>query len=174
MPGGQDVTEKTNVLLNAAALGVVAGMRSQLPLALLSLAAGQHDSRQESLPKALYSPKVSALLLVNAAGEIVVDKLPFTPSRLIPGSLIVRASIGGLAGSLVAREAGIEPIRGAALGATGALIGSYAGYGARTGLVAASGLPDPLVAVLEDVVAVALGSYAVGLTGQPRHEDVRL
>jgi uncharacterized membrane protein len=111
------------------------------------------------------------MLLVNAAGEIVVDKLPFTPSRLIPGSLVVRTGIGGLAGSLVARAAGLQPIRGAAIGAVGALVGSYAGYQVRSGLVDASGMPDPLVAVLEDVAAVALGSYTVGLWGKPGAEE---
>ena len=162
--------EKTNALLNAAALGVVAGMRSQLPLALLSLAARGNEDQQD-LPDMLASPKVSSMLLVNAAGEIVVDKLPFTPSRLIPGSLVVRTGIGGLAGSLVARAAGLQPIRGAAIGAVGALVGSYAGYQVRSGLVDASGMPDPLVAVLEDVAAVALGSYTVGLWGKPGAEE---
>jgi uncharacterized membrane protein len=165
------VPEKMNLLMNVAALGVVAGMRSQLPLALLSLAAGQRNTDQH-LPDILSSPKVTALLLANTAGEIVVDKLPFTPSRLMPGSLVVRAGIGGLAGVLLSRGSGVEPIRAAAVGAVGALVGSYAGYNLRVGLVDATGLPDPLFAVVEDVTAVAIGSHAVGLTGQSAHEAV--
>lgn len=161
------MTENRDQLLRAAALGVVAGMRSQLPLALLSLAAHQHDRDQQNLPEALTSPKVTALLLANAAGEIVVDKLPFTPSRLIPGSLVVRAGLGALAGALLSRSAGQEPVKGAAVGAAGALAGSYAGYTMRAGLVETTGWPDPLFAVLEDVAALAIGSYAVGLTAQP-------
>lgn len=162
--------EKTDVLLRVATLGIVAGMRSQLPLALLSLAARQQSEDQEHLPEILASPKVTALLLASAAGEIVVDKLPFTPSRLMPGPLVVRAGIGGLAGALLCRSAGQEPTRGAVAGATGALVGSYVGYHVRAGLVAATGRPDPLFAVLEDVTAVALGSYAVGLTGPSDQE----
>lgn len=170
MTEGSDVPEKTNPLVNPVALGVVAGIRSQLPLALLSLAARQRDRDQQDLPEVLASPKVSALLLFNAAGEITVDKLPFTPSRLKPGSLVVRAGIGSLAGALLARSAKAESIQGAALGALGALAGSYAGYQVRAGLVATTGLPDPLFAVLEDVAAVAIGSYAVELAGPPRQE----
>jgi uncharacterized membrane protein len=160
------VPEKTTQLVNAAALGVVAGMRSQLPLALLCLAAHQRTGSTQSLPDPLRSPKVTALLLANAAGEIVVDKLPFTPSRLMPGSLAVRAGVGGLAGGLLAGSTGTAPILGAAAGALGALAGSYAGYHVRASLVAATGLPDPLLAIVEDVAAISIGSRAVGLTAQ--------
>lgn len=166
------MAEERDVLLRAVAIGVVAGMRSQLPLALLSLAARQHGGDQQYLPETLASPKVTALLLASAAGEMVVDKLPFTPSRLMTGSLVVRACLGGLAGALLYRGSGLRPIRGAALGATGALAGSYAGYGVRAGLVARTGLPDPLFAVLEDVTAVTIGSFAVGLAGLPGEEVV--
>jgi uncharacterized membrane protein len=146
-------------------------MRSQLPLALLSLAARQRGGDQQRLPEILTSPKVTALLLASAAGELVVDKLPFTPSRLMTGSLVVRAGVGALAGALLCRRSGLQPLRGSAIGAAGALAGSYAGYHVRAGLVAATGLPDPLIAVLEDVAAVAIGSNAVGLTGLPGQED---
>lgn len=160
-----------DTIVRAAAIGVVAGMRSQLPLALLSVATQQRDQSGRGLPDVLASPKVTALLLAAAAGELVVDKLPFTPSRLMPGSLVVRTTVGGLAGALLARSGGMHPIYGAAPGAWGALAGSYAGHDARAGLVAATGAPDPLIAVLEDVTAVALGCYAVGLTSGPGLAD---
>ena len=154
----------SKLLLNVVALGIVAGMRSQLPLALLSLAAHQSGRDKQTLPEFMTSRKATALLLASAAGEIVVDKLPVTPSRLMPGSLVVRASTGGLAGVLLSRGTALAPIPGAALGAVGALVGSFAGYRVRAGLVATTGLPDPLLAVLEDVTAVAIGSHAVKLS----------
>ena len=161
------MADATDALLRAAALGVVAGMRSQLPLALLSLSAQRHGRNQQGPPDILASPKVTALLLACAAGELVADKLPFTPSRLLPGSLMARAGIGSLAGALLARKHDQPPACGAALGAVGALAGSYAGHDLRAGLGAATRLPDPLLALLEDATAVAIGGYAVGLTGQP-------
>lgn len=165
------MADTTDALVRAVMLGVVAGMRSQLPLALLSLAARQRDQDQQNLPRVVASPKVTALLLASAAGELVVDKLPFTPSRLRPGSLVVRAGLGSLAGALLVRESGLQPVCGAALGAVGALAGAYAAHDVRAGLVAATGAPDPLFALLEDVTAVAIGSCAVGLTGGPGRAD---
>ena len=167
------MADATHALLRAAALGVVAGMRSQLPLALLSLAAQKQGRNLQGLPGVLASPKVTALLLACAAGELVVDKLPFTPSRLLPGSLTVRASIGAIAGALLTRKSGPQPTCGAALGAVGALAGSFAGHDLRAGLGAATGLPDPIFALLEDVTAVAIGSYAVGLTDWPARDGAR-
>jgi len=164
------VRDQTDALLRTAAIGVAAGMRSQLPLALLSLAA-RRDRGRLNLPNTLSSPIVATFLLAAAAGEFLVDKLPVTPSRLMPGSLVVRAGIGGLAGALLVRRSGLPPAAGATLGAVGALVGSYAGHDVRAGLVAATGLPDPLFAVLEDVTAVAIGAYAVELIGQPGRED---
>jgi uncharacterized membrane protein len=157
--------DESTLMLNVAALGVVAGMRSQLPLALLSLAAHQHENPEGNLPEFMSSPAAMALLLCSAAGEIVVDKLPFTPSRLMPGSLAVRAGTGGLAGFLLSRGTSLGPLGGAAIGAVGALIGSYVGYHVRADLVHRTGLPDPAIAALEDVTALTIGSRAVGLSG---------
>lgn len=156
-----------DVLLRAVALGVVAGMRSQLPLAMLCLAAHQQGRGEQSVSDRLTSPGVTALLLASTAGELVIDKLPFTPSRLRPGSLVLRAGLGSLAGALLMNDGGLRPLSGWVLGACGALAGSYAGHDVRAGLVAATRLPDPVIAILEDVTAVAIGSYAVGLAGRP-------
>jgi uncharacterized membrane protein len=43
---------------------------------------------------------------------------------------------------------------GCALGAVGGVIGAFAGYQARTGLVRALQVGDVVIAVLEDVVAI--------------------
>lgn len=48
------------------------------------------------------------------------------------------------------------PITGAVVGIIGALIGTYAGYYARRGLVSRLGVKDVLIAAPEDVVAFVL------------------
>jgi uncharacterized membrane protein len=45
---------------------------------------------------------------------------------------------------------------GALLGAIGAVIGTFAGYQARVGLVRSLGVPDYAIAIPEDLVAIGL------------------
>jgi uncharacterized membrane protein len=115
-------------LSRAAALGFSAGLRTFTPQAAL------HPRRQTVL---------------MAAGEIAVDKLPITPSRLEPPGLIGRLASGAFAGVVVAGRTG------AAVGALAALTGSYAGARVR-------GLrPGFSTALAEDAVAVGIALAAV-------------
>jgi uncharacterized membrane protein len=81
------------------------------------------------------------------------DKLPFTPSRLAGPPLTFRIASGGLAGWRVAR-ADASPWVGLFAGAAGAIAGSYLGHAARRFAVRRLRLPDPLVAIAEDAIAV--------------------
>ncbi|MBA2598140.1 MAG: DUF4126 family protein, partial [Chloroflexia bacterium] len=96
------------VSIRAAGLGVVAGLRSQLPLALLALAAGRgyFNVGAHAPLRLLGEPVARRVLGLAAIGEFVGDKLPMTPSRLSPGSFAGRLLFGGLAGAAVAAEAG--------------------------------------------------------------------
>ena len=151
--------------VQAAGLGTVAGMRSQLPLALLALGAGRGRFAvdAEGPLGSLRSQIVQRLLVVSALGEVVFDKLPFVPSRLTPGPLFGRLLFGGLAGAAVASNARRPPVLGALLGAGGAVLGAQAGYHARAALGRATGLPDPVWGAVEDATALMLGMGAVHL-----------
>ena len=140
-----DDLDSSRAYVTATTLGVVAGMRTQLPLALLALAAREGTfAAQAGAPlNVLRAPAALPLLAASAVGEIVVDKLPFTPSRLASGPLLGRLACGGIAGAAVAREAGFPARRGAAIGAAGAGIGALAGYPRGATLGRASGVPDP-------------------------------
>ncbi len=146
------------VAVAALGLGVTAGMRSQIPLALL--AAKSNGAAGASLPPPLHVlrlRRVAIGLAMSAVGEAVGDKLPIAPSRLRPGPLVGRLSFGAAAGAVLARGAGNAAGLGGTMAALGALAGSMAGYTARVQAHKATGLPDPLLAVLEDVVAVTIG-----------------
>src|SRR6202789_1210197 len=69
-----------------------------------------------------------AIFSILALAEIVNDKLPATPSRLAPPSLVVRSITGALAGTALAIAAGQSVLLGIVLGALGALAGSFLGY----------------------------------------------
>jgi uncharacterized membrane protein len=95
-----------------------------------------------------------------AAGELIADKLPATPPRTIPPALIFRAVSGGYCGRRVAPPHDDSArLNGALAGAAGAVAGAYVGMALRSALGKWSGLPDPLVALAEDGVAI-LGAVA--------------
>lgn len=151
------------ILVRALALGVVGGLRSQLPFALLALVANLGSfARGAGKPLGwLRDPRVAAGLGISALGEEVADKLPQVPSRLKPGPLAGRLALGGLAGAALAREAGVSAAAGGVSGAAGAGLGSYGGYHARTTLVRRTGWPDPIWAVVEETVALGIGFVAL-------------
>jgi uncharacterized membrane protein len=146
----------------AFALGVVAGLRSMTAPAVLAWAAHfgwlQLDG---TLLGFLASPAARYVLLAAALGELVVDKLPFTPSRTNPGSFGWRILMGGVAGAALAAGVGQPIALGAVAGCLGAVAGTLGGYRARTGLVQALQVPDYAVALAEDVVAVGGGFLLV-------------
>ena len=85
---------------------------------------------------ALGSPGVSTVLRLFEIGEMFVDKLPVAPSRTSPPPLLGRAAVGG------------------ALGAVSALMGAYVGERLRLLGAERLGIPDPIVALLEDGVVL--------------------
>lgn len=156
----------TTRMVRAAAfgIGVAAGLRSLLAPAVLTWTA-QKKLVNKSFPLAsVVSRPVSKKLIKLAAGELLADKLPFTPNRISPGPLVLRVATGaacGAAVSFLARESAKE---GALLGCAGALAGAFGGYYARRSF--SRNYPDFAVAVVEDALAIAL---AAGIARQVTH-----
>jgi uncharacterized membrane protein len=142
-------------LLLAFAIGLVAGLRSLTAPAVVSWAAqlGWLDLTQSSLA-ILAAPATAYLFSVLAIGELVFDKLPFTPSRLTAVPLIARLLMGGLCGAALAVAAGESLVAGAVCGALGGIAGAFAGYHVRRALGRGLGAPDVAVAIVEDVIAI--------------------
>ena len=147
--------------LLSLAIGFVAGLRSMTAPAAVSWAAclGWIDLHG-SLLQWMGSGITVAIFSIAAVAELVADKLPKTPSRTAPGPLIGRIVLGGLAGAGLAIAVRGSWLIGAALGSMGAVIGAFGGYEIRRRLVRALGAKDPMVAVVEDLVAIGL-AYAV-------------
>jgi len=162
--------------MRALMLGVLTGARSATPLAMLAL---HHD--RPSLHGAwqqwpVFRARVGrGLLLTAAVGELVADKLPGTPSRVGVGPLAGRIVAGAIAGLAIDTVDGgrdrhtrrapsarrDQRLQAAALGVLGALVGSYAGYFVRKGVVSATGRPDWCVALIEDAATLTGAAAAV-------------
>jgi uncharacterized membrane protein len=101
------------------------------------------------------------IFVLLALVELIADKLPSTPSRTKPVGLIARIVLGGLSGAGVVVSGAQSIVLGAVLGAVGGVAGAFAGYEARTRLVKALKVPDFVVALLEDAVAIGGGLFIV-------------
>jgi uncharacterized membrane protein len=69
--------------------------------------------------------------------------------------------MGGLTGACIAASGAQGIFLGATLGALGGVVGCFAGYQARTGLVKALGMRDVYIALVEDLVAIAGSVWVV-------------
>ncbi len=152
-------------LTRSFAIGVAAGLRSQVPVAVIADAArtGRLSRGTGFVWDGLRSPVATKVGIAAMLGEMVGDKLPVTPARTGRPAVYGRIISGGLAGALVASGLGARSggLAFAALaGAAGSVVGSWGGYHARSG-VTSTGVPDLPVALVEDVTALAIGRLAV-------------
>ena len=94
------------------------------------------------------------ILTVLAIGELIIDKLPKTPSRKALVPFAARIALGALCGAALgapsrcARSAACSPERLAAVA------GTLGGYEFRRRLVKATGGKDLPIALLEDAIAI--------------------
>jgi uncharacterized membrane protein len=140
-----NLTVRSAVL--SAAIGKASGFRSSIGISV-GLLTWFRGSKYERL--------ASGGSAVATAGEIVMDKLPSTPSRLDPGPLGGRILAGAGGAYAVARAVGNDPIPAAVIGGLSAVAGSYAGHAYRGW--ASTTVPPVAAAVVEDAVAVAIGA----------------
>jgi uncharacterized membrane protein len=142
-------------LILAFLLGVIAGLRSMTAPAATAWASRLGWLSLAGTPLAFLASAVVTWILTGfMLAELVADKLPRTPSRTTPGPFIGRILTGGLAGAALTGGFGRSALLGAGLGALGAVVGTWGGYRARTGLVRALRVPDFVIALAEDAVAV--------------------
>ncbi len=154
------------ILALAFLLGAVAGLRSMTAPAVVAWAAHVGPLQLEGTPLALLaSASARYLLLAAMIGELVADKLPFTPNRTRAGPFVGRLISGALSGGALAAGVGQSLVAGAVAGALGAAAGTLGGFRGRTGLVRALGTPDYVVALAEDAVAVGTALFVVVAAG---------
>jgi len=152
----------SEALLLAFLIGIVAGLRSLTAPAVVSWAAHRNWIDLHNTPLSFMGSTVTvSIFVLLALGELVADQLPSTPSRTKPVGLIARIVLGGLSGACVAVAGAQSIVIGALLGAVGGVAGAFAGYEVRTRLVRALKVPDFVIAVLEDAVAIGGGLLIV-------------
>ena len=143
------------VLLVAACLGGLTGLRTFTPLTVL---AWTLHFRYMHIPGSsfhfLHTWAAVILLTVLALGELVLDKLPSTPSRLKPPGMIGRVIFGFLCGMISGQAWGANLPACAAIGLVCAILGALLGYEVRRGWVHTFHWHDLPVALIEDAVCI--------------------
>ncbi len=144
----------------ALGMGAIAGLRTMAAPATLSRAVsdGRIEGLEETPFSILGSPRVSTALRIMEFGELIVDKLPATPSRTSPPPLLGRMASGALVGAALFASEDRGQAVGSILGAVAALASAYAGESLRVQTAQRLGVPDPLVALLEDGLVLLAGA----------------
>jgi uncharacterized membrane protein len=148
------------ILLCAFLVGIVAGLRSMLAPAIVSWFARENLLATGNTYLALMGYTITAVgFTLLAVCELVVDKLPKTPSRKQPLPFAIRILTGSLVGATVGAT-GDKVVLGIVCGAVGAVVGTLGGAAARAKLAVIFGR-DYRAAILEDLVGIGIALFAI-------------
>jgi uncharacterized membrane protein len=142
-------------LIAAFIVGIACGLRALVGLAAVSWAASSGHLPLEGTWLSFLGNRITSYITtVLAVGEIVNDKMPKTPSRLVPPQFGARVIMGALTGSAIGLSHGSLAL-GAVAGIGGSVVGTFAGAKGRALLAKGFGRDLP-AALLEDVLAIVL------------------
>jgi uncharacterized membrane protein len=143
------------VLFIALGIGFVCGLRAFAPLALVSWLANWGWMPLAGSHLAFLGTTAGAVTVsVIALAELAGDKWPKTPKRTEAGPLAARMVAGAMCAVAVFNAAGESLLLGIVCGAIGSVGGAFAGYHIRRALVSRLRVPDFVVALVEDIVAI--------------------
>lgn len=150
----------STTLLLAFGIGVVAGLRSLTAPAVVAWAARLGWINLDNSPLAFMGSKWTVVIFtVLAVVEFIGDQLPSTPPRTGAVGLSARIVTGALTGAGLAVAGNTGLWWGSIAGILGAVAGAYGGYQARVWLVRSLRVPDFVIALPEDAVAIGLGLF---------------
>jgi uncharacterized membrane protein len=148
------------VLINSFLTGTASGLRALIGVAAVSWAAHLGYLHLDHTWLAFLGYALTPYIVtLMAIGELVNDKLPKTPSRLIPPQFITRIVTGALCGIAIGMS-GNETILGLIAGVLGSVAGTFGGAKARGFLAELFGRELP-AAGLEDLVAIGITVFAL-------------
>jgi uncharacterized membrane protein len=149
-------------LFAAVGIGVVAGLRSLLPLAAVAWAVHLGWLNLDGSRLGFMGSNIAlATFSLMALGELTADLFPNVPRRTAPAPLLARILSGGFCAACLCLSAHKSWPMGAVVGAIGAVIGAFSGYEIRRRLVLRFTIPDWPVALFEDLIAVTLAWLCV-------------
>lgn len=158
---------KRSDMLAAAGMGAMAGMRALSAPAFMSQKMAEEgvDAKASPVEGLLASPITARVLPLLALGEMVVDKLPLAPERMLQPMLLLRFISGAVVGAAVAQTKE-RPVLGYALvGAAASLASSLALHAVREFATRKLRIPHLLAGLLEDMVVASAGQRLTAVMG---------
>jgi uncharacterized membrane protein len=157
---GRAELEVSAAAFKALTMGAIAGLRSMAAPALVAQAVRRGDvvSLQEDTPLFGALSRFSPLLRLLMVGEMFADKLPFSPSRNLPPSLVFRVLSGALVGAALFASEGRRGAAGAPLGAVGAALASSYGERLRVAGTEKLRVPISVLGHVEDGIVLLVGT----------------
>lgn len=147
------------ISLLALLIGVIAGLRTMVAAAAVAWGAYLGFlALTGTWLSFLTSIWAVVILTILAAGELVTDKLPTTPSRKVPVQFAGRVVIGAFAGAALGAGFGLW-LGALSAGAIGAVVGTLGGAAIRARLATAFRKDTP-AALAEDAVAI-IGAWLI-------------
>jgi uncharacterized membrane protein len=149
----------TKIIAKAIGLGAVAGMRATVAPAAISYFLSKHPSRALGRSKLsfLQSPVTAIVTRVLSGAEILGDKNPKGPNRIVFPQVAARVASGALAGAGLfrANKAGIA--KGLVLGGASALAVTFASFYLRKYVDKKLHAKDSIVGIVEDLISIGSG-----------------
>ncbi len=143
------MTDSKRAFERAMRLAAVSGLRATFGVALL---------------EAAYNRPNRKAWAVAAVGEMVVDKIPGIPSRASLPAMIPRAVAGGYVAHEVMEREGLQDPWASTMGAAVASGVAVLAPRIRGILGTVLGVPSPVLGLLEDYIALKVGSEALGMS----------
>jgi uncharacterized membrane protein len=156
-------TSSPSTLLRAAALGAATGSRSTAGIAAIAFTSGPDEPG--GVASRLGSRRSTVVSGLAAAGELVADKLPGTPSRLAPAGLLPRAALGATSAAAMAQRDKADPVLPALVGLASAAAASVLGVRLRAASAHRFGSDKP-GAFAEDALTALLGWFGARRPGR--------
>ena len=144
-------TSPAAVLWRAALAGGATGLRSTVAIASLI------DGGAPGLPAPLTRPRARTAARIAVAAELVIDKLPWTPSRLERRGLTARVA-SAAAAVVLGRDANGLVLPKVLVAATATLVSARVGHDVR--VAAEKRFPPLAAAAVEDALALTLAAAA--------------
>ena len=98
---------------------------------------------------------------IMAGGELIGDKTNFIPNRTDPGPLAFRAISGSVCGAALCTAENKSACPGAIVGGLAAVLSAHVFFLLRRRLNEETSIPDTVIALAEDSVALGVGSFVL-------------